>query len=244
MERQYERDLIELERLDATEQQKYELKKYYSGLIKEEEEQMIEDFAQSQEDDVMNAEDERMRKLGEKAEEEIRIAEHVKAQKIDIANKTSSLLISLGGKAAKIGKAIAIANIIREQIESGSKAMSSLTAANAKAVLLSPATGGMPFVGINTAQTLLGIASSAVSAKNAISQITSGSKSLGGGGGGGGASGGASAPSFNLVQGTGANQVANTIANKETPVVKAVVVSSEVTSAQSADRNKIDESSI
>ena len=87
----------------------------------------------------------------------------------------------------------------------------------------------------------------AAQAAGIISSIRSATKAAGASsGGGGGASGGGSAPapSFNLVQGTGANQVANTIANKETPVVKAVVVSSEVTSAQAADRNKIDESSI
>ena len=65
-----------------------------------------------------------------------------------------------------------------------------------------------------------------------------------GGGGSSSASQSTAAPSFNLVRGTGANQISDTISNKETPVVKAIVVSSEVTTAQSADRNKIEEGSI
>ncbi len=44
LERQYERDLIELERLGATKEQKLELTKYYEGLIAKEEQKIIDDF--------------------------------------------------------------------------------------------------------------------------------------------------------------------------------------------------------
>ena len=47
--------------------------------------------------------------------------------------------------------------------------------------------------------------------------------------------GGAQAPAFNLVEGTGTNQVASSIQNQEP--VKAFVVSSDMTSGQELDRN-------
>lgn len=51
------------------------------------------------------------------------------------------------------------------------------------------------------------------------------------------------APSFNLVQGTGANQIAQSISTQQQPV-QAFVVSSNVTSAQSMDRNIVENSTL
>lgn len=64
----------------------------------------------------------------------------------------------------------------------------------------------------------------------------------GGGGGGGGAAGGgggpkaAAAPSFNIVGPSGANQIAESIGNKESQPLKAFVVGGDVTSQQSLNR--------
>ncbi len=55
--------------------------------------------------------------------------------------------------------------------------------------------------------------------------------------------GGAAAPSFNLVAGTGANQIAEGLSNQNQPI-KAFVVASDVTSGQSLDRNIISNSSL
>lgn len=52
-----------------------------------------------------------------------------------------------------------------------------------------------------------------------------------------------SAPSFNLVQGTGTNQIAESIGNQNRPI-QAYVVSGSVTSAQELDRNIIESSTI
>lgn len=68
-----------------------------------------------------------------------------------------------------------------------------------------------------------------------------GGDSGGGSLGGGGATSAPPAPSFNLVQGTGANQIAASIAGQNAPI-QAYVVSSNVTTAQSADRNIIENS--
>lgn len=54
----------------------------------------------------------------------------------------------------------------------------------------------------------------------------------------------ATAPTFNLNQGTGSNQIAQAIGNQNDKPITAVVVSSNVTTAQEADRNIIDEGSI
>ena len=62
----------------------------------------------------------------------------------------------------------------------------------------------------------------------------------GGGGGGGAAAGGgaavAAAPSFNIVGPSGANQIAESIGNKESQPLKAFVVGGDVTSQQSLNR--------
>ena len=49
-------------------------------------------------------------------------------------------------------------------------------------------------------------------------------------------------PSFNIVGQGGSNQISDTINSQGTPIVKAVVVASEVTTGQAADRNRIDDS--
>ena len=62
------------------------------------------------------------------------------------------------------------------------------------------------------------------------------------GGGGAAVTPKAVAPSFNLVQGTGSNQIAEGI--QEQDPVQAFVVSSDVTSGQELDRNIIENSSL
>ena len=52
---------------------------------------------------------------------------------------------------------------------------------------------------------------------------------------------GAEAPAFNLVEGTESNAIQDSITNQEN-AVKAIVVSGDVTTAQSADRNAVDSS--
>jgi hypothetical protein len=78
----------------------------------------------------------------------------------------------------------------------------------------------------------------------------SGAKSITGGGGGatdGGGGGGGTAPTapaFNVVGASATNQIAQTIANQQQQPIKAYVVSNDVTTAQSLDRNIISSASI
>jgi len=64
-----------------------------------------------------------------------------------------------------------------------------------------------------------------------------------GGGSGGGSGGGRRAPSFNTVGTSGANQIAQSLQGDDTPI-KAVVVGSDVTTQQAADRNIVDTATI
>jgi hypothetical protein len=53
-----------------------------------------------------------------------------------------------------------------------------------------------------------------------------------------------SAPQFNLIGSSGTNQIAQAIGSQGTPVVKAYVTSTDVSTAQSLDRNRIEGASI
>jgi hypothetical protein len=70
----------------------------------------------------------------------------------------------------------------------------------------------------------------------------SSSPNLGGGGAGGG--GGATPPSFNVVGNTGVNQLAGAIGNREAAPVQAYVISQNVTTAQSLQRNIIESATL
>ena len=178
-----------------------------------------------------------------KAAEEKRIEQETADAKLEIQNahldnvsSGISLLKVLGEKSKGLQKAALIA----ENAAGIAKTIINTVAANAKAVAASPLTAGQPFVGINSVSAGIGIASS-------IAATVKGLKELGGGGVSGGGSlpsgGGAAAPSFNLVQGTGSNQIAESLTTERQPV-QAYVVASNVTSAQELDRNAINEASI
>lgn len=151
-------------------------------------------------------------------------------------------ILNVGGKRfAKIQKALAIAEIVRDTI----RAVNAATGNEIKV----PAFIGVapnPVKPASLISTITGIG--AVLAKSAASivAITSDSSSSGGGatssslGGGGG---GAPAPSFNLVQGTGSNQIAEGLATERRPV-QAYVVASQVSTAQSLQRNIIDRATL
>ena len=85
------------------------------------------------------------------------------------------------------------------------------------------------------------MASSALKAKQAIGAINSGATTLSGGGS---TTQETSAPSFNLVQGTPTNQISESISGLNDKPVTAIVVASDVSTAQQANRNKVSESSI
>ncbi len=165
----------------------------------------------------------------EKALAESKLA--IQNSTLDTVSAGVGLLKSLGEKS----KAVQKATLIAENAAGIAKTVINTVAANAKSVAASPLTAGQPWVTLNTVSAGIGIASS-------IAATAKGLSALGGGGNAGGGSslpsGGSapSAPSFNLVQGTGTNQIAQGLANQTRPL-KAYVVGSDVTNQQQLDRN-------
>lgn len=140
-------------------------------------------------------------------------------------------------------KAIQKGLLIAENAAGIAKTIINTVAANAKAVAASPLTGGQPWVTLNSVSAGIGIASS-------IAATVKGLSALGGGGNagsssgvpGGGSGGAAPAPSFNVVGNSGVNQIAQTLGSQQP--VQAYVVANNVTTAQSLDRNIIQNASL
>jgi len=156
-----------------------------------------------------------------------------------------------GGKKSR---ALAIAGIITDQVSSVSQIISNLGIANAKSLSKSPSTFGQPWIAFNTIKAVGEIAMGLSASRKAISNLKSKPTTPstpppvtdGGGGGGGGASTDVptpslAQPSLSVNQG-GMNQLAEALG--ETPPVQAFVVSNDVTTAQSLDRNIVNSAGI
>ena len=175
-----------------------------------------------------------------KAEESIRLSQAEADAKLAIQNAVLDNIAGGIGILKQLGeknKALQKAAIIAENAAGIARIIINTKAANAKAVATSPTTFGQPWVTINTISGALGVASSLLATKKALSELGGGSAS--GGSIGSTASGGstttAAAPSFNVVGTSGQNQIAQSL-GQQAPV-KAYVVSNDVTTAQSLDRN-------
>jgi len=166
------------------------------------------------------------------AEERKALEEAVANSKVDIAMRTIDLISEIVGKGSKVGKALAIAQATINGIQGVQNAFT--TASASPITTLFPA---YPFVqaGLAGAFALLQI-------KKIASTDPTG-KSGGGSAGGGGGASAPPAPSFNLVQGTGANQIAQGLAGQRQPI-QAYVVSGSVTSAQQLERNIVRDASL
>lgn len=140
-----------------------------------------------------------------------------------------------------------LAEVMGENTKAGKIAAAAQALINAylgvTAIWANPTVLPEPFGTINkVASTALAL-TSALKAVQAINDVDTAGLPGSGGGGRGASSAGISAPSFNLVQGTAENQIVEGIQQQNEPV-KAFVVSREVTSAQSLDRNIENEASL
>ena len=159
-------------------------------------------------------------------------AEKLEKAKIAFAQKGLSLISALAGKGSDIAKGVAVAQATISGIEGVQNAYS--TAQKSPITLLNPA---YPII-----QAGIAGAFSALQIKKILSTNNSSS----------GASGASdnssvpapSAPSFNLVQGTDSNQIAQSLQNNNNQPVEAFVVGSSVTTQQELDNNKIEIGSI
>ncbi len=163
------------------------------------------------------------------AEEEEKLTKLTTKQKLDLASNAMGNLATIFGEESKAGKAAAIAQTTIETYKGATSAYSSLA--------------GIPIVG----PVLGGIAAAAAVAAGIanVKKITSIGPSVSGGKGGGSAAPSRPAPpSFNVVGAAPESQLAQTIGEREQQPVKAFVVSNDVTTAQSLDRNIIESASI
>ena len=186
----------------------------------------------------------------EKAENDLLLEEQKKAA----LYSTLDSAISIAGEESKIGKALFILKtgfIIKEQIMAAQATMQKILnkAAEAtvdgsvgfmKAAASAPPPINVPLIAIFAAQAA-GIAMSIRSAVKAAKGIV-GSK--GGGGGGGGVTVPSAPPAFNIVGANPQNQLAETLSGESQTPIKAYVTAGDVTTAQSLERNIIENASI
>jgi len=240
--RQEERDLAELEALNATELEKYELKEYYAKLTEEELEKVAK--AASEKKAAKNKED---------ADKAIEIEKYLADAKKQIQDATISnisagigLLKELSGKNKALQKTAIIAESALGIGKSIIQTSSSNIATAAQGAALAIPTSGQSVAAASaliTANNIglgVGIAANVAATAKALSSLGGGSAPSAGAKTAGG---GASAPSFNLVQGTGSNQIAESLTTERRPI-QAYVVASNVTSAQELDRNSVSEATV
>lgn len=207
IELEQQRTLEELDRLNATEEQKANIKLYYADLISKEE------------------------KNNEETKK--KLAKIRTQQTLGDAQNTFNQIAQLAGKDSKVGKAMAIASATISGVQGVQNAYT--TAQKSPITLAFPA---YPAISAGLA--------GAIALKN-IASIKSVNPS-----GGGGASvpkpsvptGASTPPSFNVVGASDTNQLASAIGGQSQQPVQAYVVANDVTTAQSMDRNIVNDASL
>lgn len=146
-------------------------------------------------------------------------------QKLDIASQTFGNLSKLVGESSKEGKLLASSQSLIDTYQSAVSSYNSMS--------------GIPIAG----PALGGVAAAAAVASGLATVKKINEVPVIGGGGGAGATGSApptptiAPPSFNIVQGTGSNQIAETIAQSNKKPVKAYVVSQDIKTNEALERN-------
>ena len=165
----------------------------------------------------------------DKDREAERLAEEaLQKQKIAIIGQTFGAIAGILGENSKAGKAAAIAQATINTYQGMTEVFSS------------PSTLPEPFGTIQKIASAGTILASGLKAVGSIKSQKLPSISGGRGGGGGVSSAAAptlAAPSFNIVGQTGTNQLAESIGSQEKQPIKAYVVSGDVTTAHSLERN-------
>jgi hypothetical protein len=208
LELEKQRQLDELERLDANEAQKADIIKFYAGKIQD---------AKDNEADQ------------ETAREEL-----IKNQKLKAIGQTFGQVANILGKNSAAGKAAAIAAATINTYQGVTQVWKN------ESVLPEP---------FATIQKVVSTATVLASGLKTVQKIKSVPKPKGvkGGdsGGGGSVSGGRpAAPAFNIVGGSGTNQLADTIAEASNKPSRSYVVSSDVSTAQELERKTVADASI
>ena len=237
-----QRTLAELEKLGATEQQKLDILNYYQQLkdeakAKDREKEIIEEMKQNDEKEKLRKED--LKKQMAQLDAEVAIQN----AKFGLLNQFGGFLKEIAGES----KELQIAAVIAQQAAAIGQIISNTGIANAKAVAASPLSAGQPWVGINSISAGLSIATAVAAGAKSIAQIKSSDQSTTAPSASPirGATGASPAPpQINTVGASGISQLAQTIQGQSEKPIKAYVVSGEVTTAQSLDRNIVREAGI
>ncbi|MBV1929799.1 MAG: hypothetical protein KUG81_09860 [Gammaproteobacteria bacterium] len=137
----------------------------------------------------------------------------------------------------------AVANLVDEQSVAGKGIAIAQTGINtAQGIMQAFAT--LPTIPAIVAAALVGATGIAQTVKIAKQKIPSATGRGFVSGGAGGSGGGASAPAFNLVEGTSDSQINDSINLQNDTPTRAVVVAGDVTTAQSVNRNIVTESGL
>jgi hypothetical protein len=176
----------------------------------------------------------------------------VAAAELEVRNATLNNISSGIGLLASLGeesKGLQAAALIGESAVNIAKTIVNTQASNvattAQGASLAFASGGTS-VAAATALVLQNNIAAGIGIATNIAATAKGLAALGKGGApskgdAGGADAGATAPAFNLVEGTESNAIQDSITGQDN-AVKAIVISGDVTTAQSADRNAVDSS--
>lgn len=186
----------------------------------------VEGFRSEQLTNVNALEREKADFIKENFQKELDDAKLVAENKKQLEEKAIADTINLVGANSKFGKAIATAQAIRDTYAGANKAL---------------AQGGIfGFIG---AASIIATGLANVKQINATKEPQAPS-GMGGGGGATPSQATPQPPTFNIVGASGTSQLAEAIGTQEQQPVKAYVVSNDVTSAQSLDRNIVDGASI
>lgn len=166
----------------------------------------------------------RIAQAEKEANDRIIFEENVSTAKKELAINTFNLLGNLAKKGSALAKGVAVSQAVISTYQGINKALAETTDPTPTQSLRFANAAAVGIAGfLNVAKIL----STKESSK----------------GGGAQSASSASAPSFNLVQGTGSNQIAQSLQTGQDPI-RAYVVSSEVTTSQSLDRNIEGEASL
>jgi hypothetical protein len=214
-------------------------------------------------EDETLSEEQKAELMKQYADQESAIEEQKRASK----QQTLDNAIAIAGAESGVGKALLVAKQllaakemvmdIKSTIQSAKSSVqkSSVKAAEAGADVAAGA-GKTASIGFpQNIPMIIGYAAQAVGIISSIKAATSKAKSVaaqagGGGGGGGGsisaptANAGSAPPAFNIVGSSETNQLADAIGGQSQTPIQTYVVSNDVTSAQSMERNIIDGASI
>jgi len=160
-------------------------------------------------------------------DKKIALEEKVETTKNKLQQVGFNLASMLTKKGSKIGKGVAVARALQNTYQGITAELATKT--------VTPFEFGLKLANIATV--------SAIGFKS-VKDILATNENSSSRGGDTGTRGSQSAPSFNLVQGTDSNQIAQSINGQNNQPVEAYVVSGTMTTQQEADRNKQDTGSI